>query len=265
MILKELKNAGLINCEDFVVRNSIFVALTGSVAYGASTNVSDVDIFGITIPPEPYLRPAKYGEIEGFSVGKLPRFDEYQQHHIAYDEAEYDCKIYSIVHFFQLAMNGNPNVIDALFTPANCVLHIDSIMQRILMKKDIFLSKQCYDRFRGFAYNHLKSMQHIKAGRERYCQFGYDVKDFSHVVRQLLGIIEILETGNYVLNKNAEEIIAIRNGKYNYFEAGIYGMELLKQAEIAKEKSQLREKPDFAEIKKMLVNAVDEFYSEEIL
>lgn len=260
MILKELKNAGLLhlNGYDFIVDNCIMVALTGSIAYGASTDNSDVDIFGVTVPSEKFLRPSKYNEIEGFSVGRISRWDEYQQHHIAYGEAKYDIKIYSIVKFFQLAMNGNPNVIDMLFCPANCVLHIDTLMQRILMQKHIFLSKQCYDRFRGFAYNHLKSMQHVKSGRSD--KYGYCVKDFSHVVRQLKGIIEILETGYYILNKNAQEIIDIRNGKYNFFEAGIYGMELFKRAERAKEKSLLREKPDYDAIKKLLVDTVDEFY-----
>lgn len=262
MILKELKNAGLLNLNDndFIVDNCIMVALTGSIAYGASTDNSDIDIFGITIPSEKFVRPSKFGELEGFSVGRIQRWDEYQQHHIAYGESQYDLKIYSIVKFFQLAMNGNPNVIDMLFCPANCVLHIDTLMQRILMQKEIFLSKQCYDRFRGFAYNHLKSMSHIKEGRE-YCQkYGFDTKDFSHVVRQLLGIIEILETGNYTLNKHAEEIIAIRNGKYSYAEAVEYGNHLLNLAEIAEEKSLLREKPDYDAIKKLLVNTVDKFY-----
>ena len=262
MILKELKNAGLLDCPEFVTKNSILVALTGSIAYGASTDNSDVDIFGVTIPPESFLRPSKYGEIENFSVGRLPRFDEYQKHHIPYNNSEYDLKIYSIVKFFQLAMNGNPNVIDMLFCPANCILHVDVLMQRILMQKEIFLSKQCYDRFRGFAYNHLKSMQHVKSGRSD--KYGFCVKDFSHVVRQLKGIIEILETGNYTLNKYAEEIIAIRNGKYNYAKAVEYGNDLLNQAEIAKNKSDLRELPDGLAIKKLLEQTLRDFYSEEI-
>ena len=35
----------------------------------------------------------------------------------------YDLTIYGIVKFFNLAMENNPNVIDSLFTPVNCVLH----------------------------------------------------------------------------------------------------------------------------------------------
>lgn len=260
MILKQLKNQKLINCNDFVVDNAIFVALTGSVAYGASNNMSDIDIYGITVPPLEYIYPSKYGEIDGFSVGRLPRFDEYQQHHIQFNNAEYDVKIYSIVKFFQLAMHGNPNVIDSLFTPANCVLHIDVVMQRIFMQRNIFLSKQCYERFRGFAYNHLKSMKQIKAGREHYCKYGYDVKDASHIVRQLLGIIEILETGDYILNKNAEEIIRIRQGYYSYEEMLQYCENLLCLAQIAKEKSSLRDEPDYQAIKKLLVNTIDSFH-----
>lgn len=258
MILKQLKTAGLVNCEDFVVDNCIFLALTGSVAYGASTDMSDIDIYGLSVPPLQYIYPSQFGEIEGFGK-KLPRWDEYQQHHIPFNDSEYDLKIYSIVKFFQLCMQGNPNTIDALFTPANCVMYITPIMQRVLMKKDLFLSKQCYDRFRGFAYNHLKSMPHIKAGREYCRQFGYDVKDASHVVRQLLGLIEILETGNYILNKNAEEIIAIRSGKYTLEEMLVYGDKLLYLAEKAKEKSVLRDEPDYDAIRKLLIDSINAF------
>ena len=67
MILKQLKTAGLINCEDFVVDNCIFLAMTGSQAYGASTDTSDIDIYGITVPPLPYIYPSQYGEIEEFA------------------------------------------------------------------------------------------------------------------------------------------------------------------------------------------------------
>lgn len=259
MILKQLKSADLLDCEDFVIDNCIFLALTGSVAYGASTDMSDIDIYGLTVPPLPYIYPSKYGEIDGFGK-KLPRWDEYQKHHIPLNDSEYDLKIYSIVKFFQLCMQGNPNTIDMLFSPANCVMFINPIMQKILMKKEIFLSKQCYDRFRGFAYNHLKSMSHIKEGREKYRKFGYDVKDASHVIRQLLGLIEILETGDYVLNRNAEEIIAIRSGKYTLEEMCVYGDRLLYQAEAAKEKSSLSDEPDYNAIRKLLVDTINEFY-----
>ena len=259
MILKQLQKAGLVNCEDFVVDNCIFLALTGSVAYGASTDMSDIDIYGLTVPPLPYIYPSQYGEIDGFGK-KLPRWDEYQHHNIPFNDSEYDLKIYSLIKFFQLCMQGNPNTIDMLFSPANCIMFITPVMQKVLMKKEIFLSKQCYDRFRGFAYNHLKSMPHIKKGREFFRQFGYDVKDASHVIRQLLGLIEILETDNYVLNRNAEEIIAIRAGKYTLEEMLVYGDKLLYQAEVAKEKSSLRDEPDYEAIKRLLIDSINLFY-----
>lgn len=262
MILKELKKADLLhlNGYNFIVDNAIFVALTGSVAYGASTDVSDVDVFGITIPPAYMVYPQKFGEITGFTYSHLPKFDEFQQHHIKYMENMYDLKIYSIIKFFQLAVQGNPNIIDSFFTPANHVIYIHPIMQRIMMKREDFLSKECYHRFRGFAYNHFKSMSHLKVGREHYCKYGYDVKDASHLIRQLLGLIEILDTGNYTLNKNAEEIIAIRKGKYTYNEIKNYGEELLYEAEIKLVKSELKDKPDYESIKNLLADSINQFY-----
>ena len=69
------------------------------------------------------------GEIPGFDTEKK-HFEQYQVHHV-FDPDElnghgrtYDLQIFSIVKYFQLAMDNNPNMIDSLFTPQTCVLHI---------------------------------------------------------------------------------------------------------------------------------------------
>jgi hypothetical protein len=69
------------------------------------------------------------GEIPGFDQPK-ERFVQFQQAHIQDASAdgdkgiEYDLTIYSIVRYVHLCMQCNPNMIDSLFTPRKCVLHI---------------------------------------------------------------------------------------------------------------------------------------------
>ena len=63
-----------------------------------------------------------------YGFGKKPNnFDQFQQHHIftggGNKMIEYDLTIYNIVKFFQLAMENNPNMVDALFVPYRCITH----------------------------------------------------------------------------------------------------------------------------------------------
>jgi hypothetical protein len=49
--------------------------------------------------------------------------------------------VFSIVKFFQLAMENNPNIINSLFTPVSCVLHCTKIGNLIRDRRRDFLHK----------------------------------------------------------------------------------------------------------------------------
>ena len=57
-------DAGLINPPNFINKDSIiFEAFVGSVGYGMNTESSDIDIYGIFIPPREIVFPYEYGYI----------------------------------------------------------------------------------------------------------------------------------------------------------------------------------------------------------
>ena len=141
----------------------------GSVAYGVSSDTSDVDVYGWAIPPRDDLFPHLRGEVLGFGSPR-PRFEQYQEHHIQDQDAlaghdrTYNVTIYGIVKFFNLAMENNPNVIDSLFTPVNCVLHSTKVGKLVRENRRLFLHKGAWPKFKGYAYTQLH-----KLSNERLC------------------------------------------------------------------------------------------------
>jgi uncharacterized protein len=150
------KQKGLIAPPKWLPQNVHYEVLSGSVAYGVSSDTSDMDIIGFCIPPKEEVFPHLRGEIPGFGR-QIQRFEQYQEHHIIDNEArqEYDFSIYSIVKFFHLCMENNPNMVDSLFVPQRCVLFASKIGQMARDRRKIFLHKGSYHKFRGYAYSQL--------------------------------------------------------------------------------------------------------------
>jgi predicted nucleotidyltransferase len=158
--IKKLEGKSLIRPPSWLSDNIQFETIMGSVAYGVSSDTSDMDIYGWAIPPKDEIFPHLSGEIPGFGTPR-ERFEQFQQHHIdCPDELAgkgrmYDVTIYNIVKYFQLCMENNPNMIDSLFTPAECVLHITQVGNIVRENRKLFLHKGCWPKFKGYAYSQL--------------------------------------------------------------------------------------------------------------
>jgi predicted nucleotidyltransferase len=133
--------------------------MMGSIAYGVSEDTSDTDVYGFCIPPKDVIFPHLRGELLGFGK-QQHRFDQYEQHHIKDKEArkDYDIHIYNIVKYFQLVMENNPNMVDSLFVPHRCVLHITKVGNMIRDERKSFLHKGCWHKFKGYAYSQMHKM-----------------------------------------------------------------------------------------------------------
>lgn len=154
-----MKQKGLIAPPKWLPQNVHYEVIMGSVAYGVSSDTSDMDVYGFCIPPKEDVFPHLRGEIPGFGR-QIQRFEQYQEHHIMDNEArqEYDFSIYSIVKYFHLCMENNPNFVDSLFVPQRCVLFCSSIGQMIRDRRKLFLHKGSYSKFRGYAYQQLSKL-----------------------------------------------------------------------------------------------------------
>lgn len=265
---RKLKEANLINPPSFIPYNIHYETIMGSVAYGVSSDTSDMDVYGFCIPPKDIIFPHLAGEIMGFG-SQVKRFEQYQQHHILDKSAlagsgrTYDLTIYSIVKYFHLCMENNPNIIDSLFTPANCVLHITKVGNMVRENRHIFLHKGAWHKFKGYAYSQLHKMTtknpvgHRVEIRETY---GYDVKFAYHVVRLLNEIEQILIEGDIDLQRNREQLKSIRRGEWKEEDIREYFANKEKDLEKLYIESKLPHSPDEAQIKKLLLECLEEHY-----
>ncbi len=163
----KLTAKGLITPPKHLKNNVHYEVMTGSIAYGCNNDTSDADIYGFSIPNKTTIFPHLAGHIEGF--GKKPQnFQQFQQHHIIDKEAnkEYDITIFSIIKFFQLVMDNNPNMIDCLFVPRRCVLYSSKVGEYVRENRKLFLSKKAWHAFKGYAYSQLHKCKNTKIFKE---------------------------------------------------------------------------------------------------
>ncbi|PCJ96636.1 MAG: nucleotidyltransferase [Hyphomicrobiales bacterium] len=201
--------------------NICLEVITGSFAYGVSSDTSDMDVVGFVIPPKDIIFPHLAGGIIGF--GEQPEeFGQFSQHHIFSKEnnKEYDVTIYNIVKFFNLCMQNNPNMVDVLFSPVNCVLHMNEIGQLLRDNRKMFLHKGVYNKFRGYAFQSLTKLENganktNPKRRESIKKYGMDVKHAYHIIRLLLQVEQILVEGDLDLRRNIEVLKSIRNGEWS--------------------------------------------------
>lgn len=264
-VIGSLQKKNLLNLDShkFASENSVFEGITGSFAYGMSGNASDIDLISICIPPVDMVFPHTTGYIDGF--GPRPQnFEVFQKHHIidTSKQKEYDVTIYSIVKFFNLAYDNNPNIIDILFLPDRCITFQNEIGKLIRQNRHLFLSKKCFYKFIGYAYSQLNKIGSTRKREELVEEFGYDVKFASHTLRLALQAEQILNEHTLDLEKNSEILKSVRRGEWKLEEIQSWFKE--KEASLNKlyETSTLRYSPAFNEIKTLLVNCLEMQYGD---
>ena len=99
--------------------------LVGSRAYGTATPESDEDYRGIfVLPSQAYL-----------SIREPVAQVSDERNNTTY---------YTLKRFLELAATANPNIIEMLFMPDDCVVFESPLMQRLLQSRDMFITKQAY-------------------------------------------------------------------------------------------------------------------------
>ena len=132
MNLEELKKSGRI----------IFECVSGSHAYGTNTPQSDIDIRGFYINPcTEYLT--------------LPDFKPSNQ----IGDEKHDITYYSLERAFHLLQGANPNMIELLWMPDECVNIMTPRMKELIKHRELFISKKCYHTHNGYAFSQIKKCQ----------------------------------------------------------------------------------------------------------
>jgi predicted nucleotidyltransferase len=266
--LQRLSDRGLVKPPRWLPGNVQYETIMGSVAYGVSSDTSDVDVYGWAIPMKEDIFPHLRGEVPGFGRA-VKRFEVYQEHHVGDRDAlgghgrTWDFTIFGIVRFFALAMENNPNVIDSLFTPATCVLHCTGVGNLVRENRRMFLHKGAWPKFKGYAYSQLHKLA-IKRPRgkraELVRQHGFDTKFGYHVVRLIGEVEQILVEGDIDLQRNNEQLKAIRRGEWTEERLRRWFAEKESHLERAYAESPLRAVPDEGRLKALLLHCLEEHY-----
>lgn len=263
-VMKRLQIEKKISPPSFLIDNISYATLMGSTVYGASSDQSDMDIYGFVIPPLSILFPVLEGEIPGFGNQKK-RFNIYAEAHIQDGDKEYDFNIYNIVDYMQLAMNNNPNILDSLFVDDKHILYKDNISSYIKDNRHIFLHKGAYHKFTGYAHSQMNKIHNgnnsnnpkRKLTIEKY---GFDVKFGYQVVRLLLQLEQILSEGDMDLSRNSQILMDIRTGKWTLNELEKWKLDKEKELESLYESSELRHSYNEKEVYEVLRNALEMKY-----
>jgi len=160
-------------------------------------------------------------------------------------------------------MDNNPNMIDSLFVPRECITHTTKVGEMVREKRHIFLHKGSWHKYKGYAYSQLNKMGKKDGDGNRQAsiaKYGYDVKQGYHLVRLLDEIEQILTTHDLDLRRNRAQLKAIRRGEVPEEAIRRWASEKEKSLEKAYEKSKLPWGPDEVAIKRLLLQCLEEHY-----
>ncbi|WP_370897164.1 nucleotidyltransferase domain-containing protein [Chryseobacterium gossypii] len=145
----------------------LFEVVSGSRAFGLATENSDTDIRGVY-----YLPKEKF-----YGLNYIPQIS---------DETN-DTTYYEIGRFIELLQKNNPNILEILASPEDCLLHKNPLMD--LLKPENFLSRLCKDTFAGYAVSQIKKakglnkkiLNPVEKERKSILDFCYILKDHGSV------------------------------------------------------------------------------------
>lgn len=238
-------------------KQSICLMYRGSIAHGTyipnnkPTSVDDKDVIGVAIPTKEYF----YG---------LKDFEQFERKHEYWDVLIYDFR-----KFVRLLIKSNPNVLGVLWTPEKHIIKSTDHYKRLMENREMFLSKDVYKSFCGYAYAQLHKMEnaafngYMGEKREQLVkEFGYDCKNAQHLIRLLRQGIECLNTGELIVERpDACELIQIKNGLWSLDKVKREATKLFKDMDVAFKNTKLPPKTDPVSIDNLVCEILSEHFN----
>ncbi len=249
-----LKLPGLTRQEtdEILPPGTLLLGYMGSIAHGTHIpkddpdSIDDIDIMGVAV-----------GDARVY-LG----LGHFEQQEVKYKE--WDSVVYEIRKYFRLLLQQNPNVLGLLWLRERDYIHLSPMGERIIQNRRLFVSKQAYHSFAGYAQGQLKRMTHFefrgfmgKKRKELVERYGYDCKNAAHLIRLLRMGIEFLGDGELrVYREDAENLKAIKSGQWTLEKVKEEAAILFDEAKKAFDASPLPEEPEKEKAEKLLVEIV---------
>jgi predicted nucleotidyltransferase len=118
----------------------LFEVISGSKSFGLNTPTSDADIKGVYYLPKEQFYGLEY----------IPHVSNETN-----DEVYYE-----IGRFVELLLKNNPNILEILATPEDCILYKHPLLEKLQLND--FLSKLSKDTFAGYVLTQIKKARGLK-------------------------------------------------------------------------------------------------------
>lgn len=114
----------------------ILEVISGSHAYGTNIEGSDTDIRGVFIQPTEQL----------FGLDYVSQVADEKQ----------DVVFYEIGRFIELLREGNPNILEILNTPEDCIIYKSKVFDTYFPDQSVWLTSRLQHSFTGYAWSQIK-------------------------------------------------------------------------------------------------------------
>lgn len=246
----KMKGLSVEEYKQIVPDNTILLGYRGSIAHGTylrpddPNSVDDKDIMGVCIAPlEQYFG-----------------LQQFEQKEVML--REWDSVVYEFLKFMRLLVKSNPNVLNMLWLRPQDYIVKNDLGRELVNHRNLFVTKQIYQSFTGYAYGQLKKMSafhfagYMGAKRKALVEkYGYDVKNASHCIRILRMGIEFLREGElHVYRHDAPQLVEIKTGKWTLEQVKKEADHLFKRAETAYDDCKFPTRPDIDKVNALAVD-----------
>lgn len=209
----------------------IYRCVVGSRAYGLEEPDSDTDRRGFYLPPADLH----------WSLHGVPEQLE--------NDATQEC-YWELQKFITLALKANPTILECLYTPIR--EDVTPLAQELLDKRAIFLSKRVHQTYNGYVQSQFRKMQN-----KREKQGAFHWKHAMHLIRLLVGGVELLKTGHLTVtvHQNREALLAIRRGEWTWEAVNEWRLALHQELDAAYAITKLPDEPDYEQANTFLIKA----------
>ncbi|MCC3770544.1 DNA polymerase beta superfamily protein [Streptomyces sp. UNOC14_S4] len=213
-----------------VERHTILSVVVGSRAFGLSTAASDTDRRGVYVAPTAdfwrMTKPPTHVE------GPLPEQFSWE-----------------VERFCELALNGNPNILEVLHSPL--VEQRSELGAELQDLAPAFLSRRVYATFARYA-----ASQFTKAENRRELEGEPRWKHIMHMLRLMISGAVLLEDGTVRIDAGPyrERLLAVRRGELSWDEVRAWREDLAVRLDRALTTSPLPEHPDADRVENWLIS-----------
>lgn len=213
-----------------------YLVIGGSRAYGTATETSDTDIRGFYLPPPDVL----LGIFRGKEVLEQPP----------------DTVLFSFHKFMSGLAKCNPNYLEILGVPEECILYQSTLAKKLRNHIDVFLTKRAFYTFSGYANSHLKALEDGAISHRDRKNSDKFFKHLSHLIRLYYTGIDLLK-GKLLIQRPEREVLRdIRLGKYKPSDLFKLRATLEQELHSAYENSKLPESVDVSAVNKLTASLI---------